>query len=290
MTSALENVVLNPGVGGEKVAVDTVPDGQVSPVNVQAQAVKILLGASGTNGGLVDSANPLPITGAIVSAPSSTATPVAIVYDDIVAVAGAQANQYFAALKYTVPAPYKLIPASFLAVSADNRCSARAATTLNLGTFDISPNAFVAGSAYSSPAFGSFLELEVTTATGGTDTVVTVTYTNSAGVGGRVGAVTVKKNTPVGYKFSVPLAAGDIGVRSVQSVSRGAATTGALEVRAGVGLWEVGLSTSGATYSWSLGFPAFQMAAGTVVELAWKSNAAATVERSISVIGSLEVS
>lgn len=76
MPSALENVTLNPGTGGEKVAVDTVSDGQVLPANVQAQAVKVLLGASGVNDGLVDAANPLPVSGTIEV--SSVADPVVV--------------------------------------------------------------------------------------------------------------------------------------------------------------------------------------------------------------------
>lgn len=54
---ALETVTLNPGVGGEDIAVDTVGSAQV-PVS------KILLGADGADGGLVSSANPLPVSDA----------------------------------------------------------------------------------------------------------------------------------------------------------------------------------------------------------------------------------
>jgi hypothetical protein len=61
MSSALENVELNAGAGGELIAVDTISDGQETPANVQAQAVKILLGASGVNDGLVNAANPMPV-------------------------------------------------------------------------------------------------------------------------------------------------------------------------------------------------------------------------------------
>jgi hypothetical protein len=67
--------------------------------------------------------------------------------------------------------------------------------------------------------------LEVYTATGATASNVTVTYTNSDGVSGRVSASTAMQVTPViGQMIAIPLAAGDKGVKSVQSVKLSAST------------------------------------------------------------------
>lgn len=54
---ALESIDVDPGTSGAKVpvTVDILPDGS------RIQAIKLLLGADGVNGGLVDAANPVPI-------------------------------------------------------------------------------------------------------------------------------------------------------------------------------------------------------------------------------------
>lgn len=56
----------------------------------------------------------------------------------------------------------------------------------------------------------------------GTSQAYTITYTNSAGVGGRVVTVQIPATLRITSMVKVPLLAGDLGVRSVQSVQLGA--------------------------------------------------------------------
>ncbi len=66
---------------------------------------------------------------------------------------------------------------------------------------------------------GVLLGLEVSGATGAGTPTVTVTYTNSNGDTGRTGSVVVAASANVGSFWSFPLASGDIGVQSVQSIA-----------------------------------------------------------------------
>jgi hypothetical protein len=74
---------------------------------------------------------------------------------------------------------------------------------------------------------GVMASLEITTAVGTTATTATVSYTNSAGVAGRTSpAVTFggTNDRQASQVQLVPLQAGDVGVRSVESVTLAAST------------------------------------------------------------------
>lgn len=73
---------------------------------------------------------------------------------------------------------------------------------------------------------GCIIALEAYTATGATSVTFTITYTNSAGTGSRVSTVTGTLNQ-TGKMLLVPLASGDVGVQSVQSVQQSVTTGGA---------------------------------------------------------------
>lgn len=68
------------------------------------------------------------------------------------------------------------------------------------------------------------LWLEHYTATGATSRTATVSYTNSAGTAGQSGTATIAATTPAGRMTPVTLAAGDTGVRSVQTVTLSGST------------------------------------------------------------------
>lgn len=68
--------------------------------------------------------------------------------------------------------------------------------------------------------YGVMIALDVYTQTGGSATTVTASYTNSDGIAGRTTeAVVWISSAPVGRRFILPLQAGDVGVRSVESVT-----------------------------------------------------------------------
>lgn len=77
-------------------------------------------------------------------------------------------------------------------------------------------------------AIGNFIAIEIYTQIGASSTTITASYTNEAGTAGRTTVAVAIGNTnlrEVGRFIILPLQAGDLGVRSVESVTL-AATTG----------------------------------------------------------------
>lgn len=68
---------------------------------------------------------------------------------------------------------------------------------------------------------GVYLAIEISTNMGTGGPTITVSYTNSTGTSGRtgVGILSARTSAPAGHWFPIGLAAGDTGVRSVQSVT-----------------------------------------------------------------------
>lgn len=88
----------------------------------------------------------------------------------------------------------------------------------------------------------------VTVATGAGTPTITVSYTNSAGTAGRTGTNTVATGatSPVGTFYPISLQAGDVGVRSVQSITLSATwTSGTIRLVAYRPLAYVRLSSAG---------------------------------------------
>lgn len=104
-----------------------------------------------------------------------------------------------------------------------------AAQTVNGATVNRGPGIAVPGSAALEPgSVGDDVEVwvEVTTALGATAATLTVSYTNQAGVAGRTATLALPASAIVGRMSPIPLAAGDTGVRSIQSATL-SATMGA---------------------------------------------------------------
>ena len=74
---------------------------------------------------------------------------------------------------------------------------------------------------------GVLLGVEVSAQTGSGTPSITVTYTNSAGAGSKTGTniIGTGANSPVGTFYPIGLAAGDVGVQSVQSFALGTTWT-----------------------------------------------------------------
>ena len=138
-------------------------------------------------------------------------------------------------LRYTVPTGYNLEITGLSVAASDNKSEIIIGKTQSLGTYNSGTATFVAGTAYTTPVFGSNLYLEVTTAMGNTnDQIYTITYTNQSGTGSRTatvgGALKVKKLDAVGVIYPMALQTGDFGVMSVQSVAVDKANTGILNI------------------------------------------------------------
>jgi len=79
----------------------------------------------------------------------------------------------------------------------------------------------------STDGVGVLLGVEVSTATGAGTPTITVSYTNSAGAGSKTGTntITTSASSPIGTFYPISLAAGDVGVRSIQSITLSATWT-----------------------------------------------------------------
>lgn len=68
---------------------------------------------------------------------------------------------------------------------------------------------------------GVYIAVEISTGMGAATPVISITYTNSSGVTGRVGSTTypTRSSAPRGHWFPISLQAGDVGVQSVENVT-----------------------------------------------------------------------
>jgi len=89
-------------------------------------------------------------------------------------------------------------------------------------------------------------QAEVTQAVGAaSNLVVTVDYTNEARVNGRVGTIAVPKSSIIGTRLDVVLAAGDLGIRSIEGLSTApTSSSGAIKM---LGFIQLGYHEDGGT-------------------------------------------
>lgn len=72
---------------------------------------------------------------------------------------------------------------------------------------------------------GTIMFIEVYTSTGVTSRTATVSYTNTVGTAGQTsGAATIPASPPAGFVVPFPLATGDVGVKSIQSLTLSGST------------------------------------------------------------------
>lgn len=130
------------------------------------------------------------------------------------------ANQFKRVLTYTVPAGYSGYLIRFTTWQAEAAYSRLVAET-NFGSFNVPTNAWTSsGLSYAVPQFSGTVEAEVTTQFGSANNItITVGYTNQSGTAGRSTSFSVPKSSIVGTRIVVPLQSGDLGIRSVQTVS-----------------------------------------------------------------------
>jgi hypothetical protein len=229
----------------------------------------------------------------VVTQANPTAQALCISYDSTVAVAGAQANYWFAAATYTVPTGYRFSIGQYNSYSSDNRVAARVSKLKKLADWNPTSFALTNTASYTTPIFASFIELEVVSTMGGAnDQVVTITYTNHLGTSGRTATdalgLKLKKNTPAGYKLLFALQQGDIGVLSIQSVTADVTNTGSVRVNGGIDLYWQDMPVSAENYIVVPSAANPVIIAGDQINLDFTSTAAATSRRLIKCIGTLE--
>jgi hypothetical protein len=243
--------------------------------------------AASTDPALVVALSPNSST-IVVTTSNLASSTIELSYDDSVAVAGAQAGYFYNGIVYTIPTSYTFNCVQFNSSSADNRVTTRVSKFITAGNYNLGTNIFTSGSSYTTPNFGSYLEAEVTTVIGGTnDVTLTATYTNQDGTSGRTATAFIKKNTPVNYKTAFTLQSGDYGVLSVQNITRSTANTGVFAIKIGIVFFLQIMNVATSNYILATATQSLIAKSGEFVELSWSSNAAATSERIIKVLGTI---
>ena len=215
--------------------------------------------------------------------------PVDLLYLDTFDFKADLAGNWQVALKYAIPASYKFKLLKFEGIAADNKNSVRIGRLLNLATYNVSTQVFTAGSTYTAPAFGSFLEAEVTTVFGNVnDVTFTITYTNQAGVAGRTGTIKIKKLAAVGVKYPIVLQSGDFGVRAVTAVTRDTTNTGIIQLNGGIAFWRHTLNVANQLYSESFESETAIIRAGETIQIDFSANGGSNVERTFTIYGLLQ--
>jgi hypothetical protein len=160
--------------------------------------------------------------------------PVSLSFNE--SVAAPLATTWYQRIKWTPPAATYFRPAR--AMSAVTTAGSRTMIVegISLGTFDVSSNAFVDGSAVSSPYHFSRMIGCVTTVMSAVANTVTATYVDELGnAGNATAALAIPSASPVGtcFEFVLTATAGsmrDAGVRDVSAVVDTAAPTGVLQL------------------------------------------------------------
>lgn len=136
-------------------------------------------------------------------------------------------NTFRNVLTYTIPTGYTANVISFLSTASNSYGYGRLVRLINFGTYNIGTQTFSNGNALTGLKFISKVETEVTTINSGV-VVITITYVNQDGVGGRTGTATVLAGSVVGERALFTLQARDYGVQDITAVSRGSVVTGVI--------------------------------------------------------------
>jgi len=189
-------------------------------------------------------------------------------------------------MEYTVPNSYILEIIEFSSSAANATSSARVSTSLDMGTFNIATDVYTDGSAYTSPYFGSKIELFLSSGTVGASNV-TVTYVNQDGTVGRTGTVTIPTLSIVGQAYGVVLQAGDYGVRNITNVTQAGGTSGTFHVHGVVTIFSEDMTTSGQTFHQITSRESVIISENETLDIGVASTQKAGVLRYIHILGQL---
>jgi len=124
-------------------------------------------------------------------------------------------------ITYVAPTGYNAQLIRYTSYQSES-ANSRVITELNMGTLNIITNVYSCGGAlqnYDAPQFTSVPQLEITQQIGGAaDVTVSLDYTNEYGISSRTATCVITKNSIVGGRWDPVLQAGDLGIRSVQSM------------------------------------------------------------------------
>ena len=189
-------------------------------------------------------------------------------------------------LEYTVPDGYSLELIDFSTSAGNATSSARAATKLQLGTYDLATDVYTDVDTYTSPYFGASIEATVQTVTTG-PTVLTITYINHLGVTGRTATVAIPAGSIIGQAFNATLQTGDYGVLDVTDVTSVGGTVGLIHIDGVVVVFTESMTETDQTYHQITSRESIIIGPGESVGLGVMSSQKAGVPRYIHVLGQL---
>jgi len=198
-------------------------------------------------------------------------------------------NEWQDAVIYTIPSGYDFCPGLFFANSTQALDLARVVSCISLGIYNTATNTFTDGSSTSLPDFYSRMYVYVTTLIGAVgDDVITITYTNQAGTLGKSATVTIPKNSPVGTRLEVTLAAGDYGFINVTNVTHTrTGQAGAFDINANKELNYMQMTTANIQYEQTVDSGTLYFSPGTIIKLQYQSTNAGAKSRKISLLALL---
>ena len=216
--------------------------------------------------------------------PSQNNITIQIMIDDIIT--PFKALQWNDLVSYTVPDNYDLNCIVFDAYDSVNNGKARAVIKRNLGSFVMSTGIFTDLNSFVLPRYGTKLYAYITSAVGGTNNTITITYINSLGIAGRISTIVLKSNA-IGERIEIPLQSGDSGILDVTNITQSITEAGAFTIEAVHSLFQNLLPVNGVLYQTIAPLSSIVVPAGETVYLQYNPSNGSTVARRVSIVGAL---
>lgn len=173
----------------------------------------------------------------------------------------------------------------FVQLFSENQATMLAALEISMGTLTINGNSFadgstmgtkslrVGGASYTETLASIFPVVFVSATATSTTPVLTITYVNQAGTGGRTCTMTLPSNVAINSCFAMAphLQSGDTGVRDISNMSISTGTAGTLKVLGLLPIYVSAQNGAGSSYPMTeqLGlncpFPIYPMASGDII-------------------------
>lgn len=187
---------------------------------------------------------------------------------------------------YTVPNGYDFGCIEFSGYDNVNNGQARAINRITFGTINISSGVFTDGSSWTLPKMASKLNVFVTSAVGGTNTIITITYINQDGVAGRTATITLKSNI-IGERIDIPLQQGDYGIIDITNITRSFSEAGEIKLEGTYSLFYELLTVTGTMYTAIAPLGSITVPQGDSIILQYNPSNNSNVMRRVSLLGAL---
>lgn len=199
--------------------------------------------------------------------------------------------QWQEVLEYTIPVGFDLNAVTFDAKSDVSNESARVISKEVHGAFDSLNDTYTdSGVEWTDPKFGAKLYVFITTVIGsGSNDDITITYTNENGVIGRIGTITIPKNSVVGTRLRVNLEGDDRGVRDITNVTHSElGQAGEFDIESVIELFYLTLTNQGIQYqSSAVSLGGIVVLEGESLFLQYESNSAVSNVRRVALVATL---